>query len=103
MHNTLRFTAALQVYGGAVAFVIHPYVWSFSSFNGGSATSAGNTIVSGLSAVFTDCNFSGSKASTRTIGGITARSFFIVVVVHRRYSARHILDFRRERLSGFSI
>jgi hypothetical protein len=78
MYNTLRFTAALQVYGGAVAFIIHPYVWSFSSFNGGSATSAGNTIVSGLSAVFTDCIFSGNKASTRTIGGINAHSFFLL-------------------------
>ncbi len=68
---TLRLTAVLQVYGGGVAFVIHPYVWSSSSFNGGSSASAGRTIVTGLSAVFIDCNFSGGTVSTRTISALT--------------------------------
>ena len=60
--------ATLQVYGGGVAFVVHPYVWSSNSFDGASSTSSGDTVVSGLSAVFVDCNFSGSSATTRSIG-----------------------------------
>jgi hypothetical protein len=55
------------VYGGGVSFVVHPYVWSSSSFRGGSSASAGSTIVTGLLAVFLDCNFSGGTVSTRTI------------------------------------
>ena len=67
----LRLTAALQGYGGGVSFVVHPYVWSSSSFNAGSSASAGNTTVTGLSVIFVDCNFSGATVSTRTISGPT--------------------------------
>jgi hypothetical protein len=72
---TLQLNAVLQVYGGGVSFVVHPYVWSSNSFNGGSSASAGRTIVTGLSAVFLDCNFSGSIVSTRTISA-PSRVFF---------------------------
>ncbi len=53
-----------------MSFIVHPYLFSSNSFQGGSSTSAGNTIVSGLSAVFVDCIFSGSIARTRTIGAL---------------------------------
>ena len=61
----------LQVYGGGVSFVVHPYVWSSGLFNGGSSASARSTIVSGLSVIFVDCNFSGGTVSTRTISAPT--------------------------------
>ena len=67
----LRLTAVLQVYGGGVSFVVHPYVWSSSSFNGGSTASAGSTTITGLSVIFVDCNFSGATVSTRTISATT--------------------------------
>ena len=67
----LRLTDVLQVYGGGVSFVVHPYVWSSSLFNGGSSASARSTIVSGLSVIFVDCNFSGATVSTRTISAPT--------------------------------
>jgi hypothetical protein len=72
-----RLTAALQVYGGGVSFVVHPYVWSSSSYRDGSSASAGSTIVTGLSIIFIDCNFSGGTVSTRTISAPT-RVFFNV-------------------------
>ncbi len=71
VQHALRLTAVLQVYGGGVSFVVHPYVWSSSSFNGGSSASAGSTAVSGLSVIFVDCNFSGATVSTRTISAPT--------------------------------
>jgi hypothetical protein len=49
-----------------VSFAVHPYVWSSNSFNGRSSVLAGETIVSAISAVFSDCNFSGSTAKTLT-------------------------------------
>ena len=67
----LRLTAVLQVYGGGVSFVVHPYVWSSSSYFGESSASAGSTTVSGLSVIFIDCNFSGATVSTRTISAPT--------------------------------
>jgi hypothetical protein len=84
VHNSLLITAVSQVYGGSVSFVVHPYVWSSSSFNGGSSSSAGSTIVSQLSAIFLDCNFFGSTVSTYVIGGPTSMSmllFYCVVVL----------------------
>jgi hypothetical protein len=57
------------VYGGGVSFVVSPHVWSSSAFRGESSTSAGSAIVAGLSAVFFDCNFSGSAVSTHSISG----------------------------------
>lgn len=68
VQNTARLTFAPQVYGGGVAFVVQPYVWSSNSFVSSSITKARDTVVSGLSAVFLNCSFSGSKALTRTIG-----------------------------------
>ena len=80
----LRLTAVLQVYGGGVSFVVHPYVWSSSTYRGGSSASAGSTIVTGLSIIFIDCNFSGGTVSTRTISAPTHVFFnvlFLVTVV----------------------
>jgi hypothetical protein len=71
----LRLTAAAQVYGGSVAFIVHPYVWSSNSFDGVSSSSAGSTIVAGFAAVFLDCNFSGSVVSTRSISDPTLLFF----------------------------
>jgi hypothetical protein len=68
VQNTARFTFAPQVYGGGVAFVVQPHVWSSNSFLPQSSTSAGDTAVSGLSAVVFNCSFFGSTALTRTIG-----------------------------------
>jgi hypothetical protein len=73
MPCTARLTASPQVYGGGVSFVVYPFVWSSNIFGGASSTSAGDTVASGLSAVFVDCNFSGSLASTRTIGGLVTK------------------------------
>ena len=71
VQSTQRLTAVLQVYGGGVSFVVHPYVWSSSSYSGGSSASAGSTIVTGLSVIFVDCNFFGGAVSTRTISAPT--------------------------------
>ena len=67
----LRLTAVLQVYGGGVSFVVHPYVWSSSSYQGGSTASAGSTTVTGLSVIFIYCNYFGATVSTRTISAPT--------------------------------
>ena len=76
----LRLTAVLQVYGGGVSFVVSPRVWSSSAFRGGSSTSAGSTTVTGLSAVFLDCNFSGSGVSTHSISGRPSCLLFVFTV-----------------------
>jgi hypothetical protein len=65
-----RLTALPQVYGGGVSFVVHPHVWNSNSFNGELSASAGDTIVSGLSAVFTNCRFVSCRVSSRTISGM---------------------------------
>jgi hypothetical protein len=70
-HYASRLTAVLQVYGGGVSVVVHPYVWSSSSYRGGSSASAGSTIVTGLYVIFVDCNFFGAAVSTRTISATT--------------------------------
>jgi hypothetical protein len=62
-----------------VAFVVHPEVWSSSTFNGGSAMSAGRTSILRLSAVFHDCIFSGNQVSTHTISGRPACCFVFPV------------------------
>ncbi len=49
-----------------MSFAIHPFLWSSNSFDGSSSVFAGETIASGVSAVFTDCFFSGSTAKTLT-------------------------------------
>jgi hypothetical protein len=69
LQNTARLTFAPQVYGGGVAFVVQPQVWS-SNIQGKSTNGyhLSDTVVSGLSAVFFKCSFSGSTALTRTIG-----------------------------------
>jgi hypothetical protein len=66
MHATSRLTAVPQVYGGGVSFVVHPHLWSLNSFNGASSASAGDTIVSELSAVFSNCNFTSCSAASIT-------------------------------------
>jgi hypothetical protein len=78
------------VYGGGVAFVVHPYVWSSSSFRGGSSASAGSTIVTGLSAVFLDCNFSGASVSTLTISGPTYVFFNVLFAMSLRLLNIHV-------------
>ena len=74
VQDALRLTAVLQVYGGGVSVVVHPYVWSSSSYRGASSASsasAGSTTVTGLSVIFVDCNFSGATVSTSTISAPT--------------------------------
>jgi hypothetical protein len=71
VHYALRLTAVLQVYGGGVSVVVHPYVWSSSSYRGGSSASAGSTIVTGLYVIFVDCYFFGATVATRTISAPT--------------------------------
>ena len=68
VQNTARLIFAPQVYGGGVAFVVQPYLRNSNVFSGQSIAKAGDTVVSGLSAVFFNCSFSGSTAMTRTIG-----------------------------------
>lgn len=51
-----------------MAVAIQPYVFSSSSFLGGSDTSSGDSVVLDLSVTMSRCNCSTSKASTRTIG-----------------------------------
>ncbi len=70
VQHTARLTFGQQVYGGGVAFIVQPYVWSsvLSLYDAAYKTEAGDTVVSGLSAVFINCSFSGSTALTRTIG-----------------------------------
>ena len=99
---TLRLTAVLQVYGGGVSFVVHPYVWSSSSFNGGSSASAGRTIVTGLSAVFLDCNFSGGTVSTRTISAPTRVFINILFALPLRlfYTRVHSIALWQARAPG---
>ena len=67
----LRLIDVLQVYGGGVSFVVHAYVWSSSSYRGGSSASSGSTIVTGLYVIFVDCNLFGATVSTRTISATT--------------------------------
>ncbi len=50
-----------------MAFIVHPFIWSLSSFFGSSSSLAGATIVSRLSAIFIESDFSGCAASSRTI------------------------------------
>ena len=80
----------LQVYGGGVAFVVHPYVWSSSLSRGGSSASAGSTIVKVLSAVFLDCNFSGATVSTLTISGPTYVFFNVLFAMSLRLLNIHV-------------
>lgn len=44
-------------------------MWSSTAFNGDSTVSAETTFVSGLLAIFGNCNVSGSKALASTSGG----------------------------------
>ncbi len=71
VHCASRLIAVLQVYGGGVSVVVHPNVWSSSSYRGGSSASAGSTIVTGLYVIFVDCNFFGATVATRTISAPT--------------------------------
>ena len=80
----LRLTAVLQVYGGGVSFVVHPYVWSSSTYRGESTASAGSTAVTGLSVIFVDCNFSGGTVSTRTISAPTRVVFKVLFALSLR-------------------
>jgi hypothetical protein len=95
---TLRLTAVLQVYGGGVSFVVHPYVWSSSSFRGGSSASAGSTIVTGLSAIFVDCNFSGGTVSTRTISAPTIVFLNALFALSLRLFYIHVHSFARSQV-----
>jgi hypothetical protein len=62
-------TAAVQVVGGGISFVIGAQVWGSSSFRGGSNVSTSLTAVSEFSAIFDDLRISGGKASTITTSG----------------------------------
>jgi hypothetical protein len=52
-----------------MSLFIGSYVFSASAFNGDSSNVAGATIVSGLSAVVSNCRINGSSASTSTSSG----------------------------------
>ena len=67
--SLLRLTISLQVYGGGVSFVVHPYMWSSSPFLGSSSISTDCTSIARLSAIFTNCTFSGGRALSRTMSG----------------------------------
>jgi hypothetical protein len=69
MYATSRLTAVAQVYGGGVSFVVHPHLWSVNSFDGSSSAFARDTIVSGLSAVFSKCNFTSCSATSLNASG----------------------------------
>jgi hypothetical protein len=99
----LRLTAVLQVYGGGVSFVVHPYVWSSSSYGGGSSASAGSTIVTGLSVIFVDCNFSGGTVSTRTISALTRVFFHVLFALSLRlfYTGFHSIALSQARPPGW--
>ncbi len=106
VQHALRLTAVLQVYGGGVSFVVHPYVWSSSTYRGGSSASAGSTTVTGLSVIFVGCNFSGATVSTSTISAPTR--VFINVFCLQCHCACFTLEFtqllyRRRGLPGSSI
>ena len=97
MQHSLRLTAVSQVYGGGVSFVVHPYVWSSNSIYGGSSAYAGSTIVTGISAVLVDCNFSGGAASTRTISAPTHAFFYFLFALSMRLFNIHIHSIARSQ------
>lgn len=96
MHYTMQLTSALQVYGGSISFTVNPFVRSSSSYFGQSSSTAGDTIVSGLSAIFVDCNISDSKASTRTNSGSNFSILAAIFVTLRHFSqiSSQIIDRR---------
>ena len=103
VHYALQLTAALQVYGGGASFVVHPYVWSSSSYQGGSSASAGSTTVTGLSVIFVDCNFSGATVSTRTISAPTRVFINILFALSLRlfYTRVHSIALSQARAPGW--
>jgi len=64
----VRLTLAAQVYGGSMSFVVGAYLLSYSD-QYYATSSAGDTMVSGLSMVFDNNRISGSQAVTSTIRG----------------------------------
>ena len=99
----LRLTAVLQVYGGGVSFVVHPYVWSSSSYLTGSSASAGSTAVTGLSVIFVDCNFFGATVSTRTISAPTRvfSNVFFALSLRLFYTRVHSIALSQARTPGW--
>jgi hypothetical protein len=92
----------LQVYGGGVSFVVHPYVWSSSSYLTGSSASAGSTTVTGLSVIFVDCNFSGATVSTGTISATTRVFINVLFALSLRlfYTRVHSIALWQARTPG---
>jgi hypothetical protein len=82
-----QLTAAHQVYGGGVSFVVHPHLWSSNSFNAQSSASAGDTIVSELSAVFINCRFVGCHAASRTTRGTGVALHRLFPLVHLNFNS----------------
>jgi hypothetical protein len=70
------------VYGGGVAFAVYPHLWSSNTFFGGSSASAGDTNVSGLSAVFTNCHFTSCRAESFTASGTMSRIALFHLSIH---------------------
>jgi hypothetical protein len=99
----LRLTAVLQVYGGGVSFVVHPYVWSSSTYRGGSTASAGSTTVTGFSVIFMDCNFSNGTVSTRTISAPTSVVFKVLFALFSRlfHTRVHSIALSQARAPGW--
>jgi hypothetical protein len=67
--SLLCVTAAVQVVGGGISFVVGAQVWGSSSFRGSSKVSTSLTSVSEFSAIFDNVRISGGKASTVTTSG----------------------------------
>jgi hypothetical protein len=74
----------VHVSGGGVAFIVHPFIWSMSSFWGSSLSLAGATIVSRLSAIFIESYFSGCAASSRTISVLNLTFILQLSTIHAR-------------------
>ncbi len=86
-----------------MSFVVHPYVWSSSSYQGGSTASAGSTAVTGLSVIFVDCNFSGATVSTRTISAQTRVFINVLFALSLRlfYTRVHSISLSQARVPGW--
>jgi hypothetical protein len=96
LNHKRPLTAVPQVYGGGVSFVVHPYLWSSNSFDGNSSASAGDTSVSGLSAIFSNCHFIGCSVSSRSISGMNV-AYHQHAFLHLSYNTLKVSQARDRR------
>jgi hypothetical protein len=64
-----RLTEFLQVYGGAMSFVLGGYIWNFGSYAGTANSITGVTTVSEFSALFRNNFVSDCTVETVSVGG----------------------------------